>query len=88
MTFVTHSGDVVAATPVQALEKAITQYGTEATVVWWIVPAGAITRSSDEDVESMFGPAHDKTYRMPGEYRTRTLMREATAREAGEAGSE
>lgn len=77
MTYVTHVGEVEAASPAGALAQALAQFGAEDVYVWWIVPAGVIVRNADDDVESMFSPAHDKTYRLPHEYRTRTLMRQA-----------
>lgn len=76
MTFVVHAGEVQAPTPVQALAKAVDRYGDEEVYVWWIVPATAVVANDEEDAEPMFAPAHDKTFRMPTEYRTRTMMRE------------
>lgn len=81
MNFVSHAGEVEAPTPVQALEKAIELFGDETVYVWWIVPADAVIASDDEDAESMFAPAHDKEFRMPSDYRTRTMMREVMERE-------
>lgn len=76
MTFVTHAGEVEAPTPVQALAKALEQFGDDTAYVWWIVPADAVAANDEEDAKPMFAPAHDKTFRMPTEYRTRTMMRE------------
>ncbi|MDX1687033.1 MAG: hypothetical protein R3248_03535 [Candidatus Promineifilaceae bacterium] len=86
MNFVVHAGEVEAATPVQALEKAIERYGDETVYVWWIVPAAAVVASDEEEAESMFSPAHNKDFRMPTAYRTRTMMREVMQR--GEAQQE
>lgn len=80
MTFVTHTGEVEGATPVQALEKAMEVYGDETVYVWWLVPADAVNASDDAEAESMFAPAQDKDFRMPTEYRTRTMMREVKQR--------
>ena len=80
MNFVAHAGEVEAATPVQALEKAIERYGDETVYVWWIVPADAVVANDEEEADSMFTPAHDKKYRMPTDYRTRTMMREVKRR--------
>jgi len=77
MGYVTHSGEVRAANRDQALLRAWEQFGEGPVFVWWIVPAGAITSSEEADVASMFQPAQDKSYRLPGVYHTRTLMREA-----------
>lgn len=76
MNFVTHAGEVEAPTSVQALAKAVEQFGDNTAYVWWIVPAAAVVANDEEDAEPMFAPAHDKTFRMPTEYRTRTMMRE------------
>lgn len=75
MNFVVHAGEVEAATPVEALAKAVDQFGDDA-YVWWIVPADAVVANDDEDAGPMFAPAHDKAFRMPTEYRTRTMMRQ------------
>jgi ring-1,2-phenylacetyl-CoA epoxidase subunit PaaB len=76
MTFVSHCGDVMAATAWAALEKALASDLAPGAYVWWIVPASAVTSSRPEDQPSFFDPAHDKVYRLPGAYRTRTLMDE------------
>lgn len=76
MTFVRYRGDITAATPRQALQQALGKSGPEGAYVWWIVPSAAVTRSRAEDASMLFDPAHDKTFRLPGAYRTRTLMEE------------
>jgi ring-1,2-phenylacetyl-CoA epoxidase subunit PaaB len=76
MNFVAACGEVEASSPLDALSRAITQYGNEGVYVWWIVPAAAVTSSKPEEVESLFAPAHDKEFRLPGSYHTRTLMDE------------
>ena len=83
MHYVTMCSEVEATTPVEALAKGLDRHDEGDSFVWWIVPADAIVRSDDDDIESMFAPAQDKDYRMPHQYRTRTLMREAI-REAGD----
>jgi ring-1,2-phenylacetyl-CoA epoxidase subunit PaaB len=76
MSYVTHVGDVVARTAVEALKLAQEQFAAANVFVWWVVPAAAILVSNEADVESMFQPARDKTYRQPQEYRTVTQMQE------------
>lgn len=77
MTFVTQSGEVQARSASEALRLALQRFSDDKrTFVWWIVPADAVVTSQDEDVPSMFDPAHDKRYRMPAEYHTQTMMRE------------
>lgn len=80
MTYVVHTGQVVANSPEHALKKAIDQDNTgKQTFVWWICPASAITRSNDDDVESMFAPALSKPYKHPAHYKTFTAIRQAKA---------
>lgn len=79
MTYVVHKGEVTAHTPAQALHQALGTIADEDAFVWWVAPATAVTGSSDDDIESMFAPAHDKTYRSAREYRTVTQMRRLKA---------
>lgn len=77
MSYVDHTGEVRAASPSQALRAALEKYGAgETTYVWWVCPEQAITRSSADEIESMFAPAHEKTYRSPREYRVMSEMLE------------
>jgi ring-1,2-phenylacetyl-CoA epoxidase subunit PaaB len=76
MTYVTHVGEVMAASPLQALAHAAAQFGDGDVYVWWVCPAKDIVRTSEEDVESLFMPAHSKHYRQPQAYRTFTEMKE------------
>jgi ring-1,2-phenylacetyl-CoA epoxidase subunit PaaB len=76
MVFVVHIGQVEAASAVQAMNMALEKYAGSDVFVWWVCPARAVTRSEDDNIESMFAPAQDKTYRMPNEYRTITQMME------------
>jgi ring-1,2-phenylacetyl-CoA epoxidase subunit PaaB len=76
MTYVTYHGEVEATTAPDALAKALQREGIGGVHVWWIVPAAAVTSSRPEDAGSLFAPAHDKAFRLPGSYRTRTLMDE------------
>ena len=78
MSFVEHSGEVFASDPHQALREAVERYGDPATTyVWWVCPERVIVRSRDDDVESMFLPALEKSYRSPREYRVMSEMLEA-----------
>ncbi len=75
MSFVVYAGEVMAAGPEQALQRALSRYGaTVTTFVWWICPERAITRSRENDVASMFSPAESKSYRRPQEYRTISMI--------------
>lgn len=68
MTFVEHVGDVEATTPLQALRQAVTLFTDEVAFVWWIVPANVTHHSDDNDADSFFAPAIDKTYRHQSAY--------------------
>jgi ring-1,2-phenylacetyl-CoA epoxidase subunit PaaB len=78
MTFVGHCGEVEAASPEQALRRAVAQYGDSQSYVWWVCPERAITRSDPADAEAFFSPAEDKSYRLPHEYRVLTAMQQVT----------
>lgn len=79
MTYVRHVGQVEATSPVQALQRALGRYGHSESYVWWVCPEAAIVKSNMDDVQSMFAPSLDKTYRMPQEYRVMREMLEATS---------
>jgi ring-1,2-phenylacetyl-CoA epoxidase subunit PaaB len=75
MSFVVHTGEVMAAGPEQALQRARSRIGGDDTsYVWWVCPEKSITRSRETDVASMFAPAETKTYRRPQEYHTVTMI--------------
>lgn len=76
MTYVVHVGDVTARTAVEALKRALNQFSDQNAFVWWVAPAAAIYSSDVADIESMFQPAHRKTYRHPQAYRTVSQMQE------------
>ncbi len=85
MTYVVHCGEVVASSAGDALRQAVKRYSGDGPVyVWWLLPADVIVASGDDEVGSMFQPAHDKSYRMPTAYRTQTMMRELEARDDAE----
>lgn len=76
MTYVTHVGEVEARTPAEALLRAVETFGEDKAFVWWVCPVRVVVRSQDDEVESMFSPAHHKTYRQPKEYHVLTQMHE------------
>lgn len=77
MTFVMHTGEVMAQNAEHALQKAIEAFHDPAkpTFVWWVCPESAITRSEPEDIESLFSPALEKHYKHPYDYKTFSKMR-------------
>lgn len=71
MVAVTYAGQVIATSPADAMRQAVQQNNPADTVMWWIVADGALTRSDDDDIASMFAPALEKTYRDQSSYRGR-----------------
>jgi len=70
-----HAGRVEAASPGQALRKAVDTFGGEDALVWWAAPESLIARTEVGEVGSLFEPAKDKPYRDQAFYHTTTLMR-------------
>jgi ring-1,2-phenylacetyl-CoA epoxidase subunit PaaB len=70
MTFVQHVGEVNGRSPRHALHKAMEsgQFDNDKVWVWWVVADEAISRSQAEDIDSLFAPAKDKTYRQQSHY--------------------
>jgi ring-1,2-phenylacetyl-CoA epoxidase subunit PaaB len=70
MTYVQHTGTLEAATAKEALNKAIQsgEYDADSVWVWWVVPEAQIIRSEDDDIDSLFAPAQDKSYRQQSHY--------------------
>jgi ring-1,2-phenylacetyl-CoA epoxidase subunit PaaB len=77
-TYVTHVGTVAARSPTEALRLAQKRFDTDSVSVWWVIPDLAILRTAPGDAASLFGPAHDKTYRQPNAYHVHTEMRAAS----------
>ncbi len=70
MTFVQHVGQIEAANAKAALRQAIAsgQFGSNAVWVWWVVADEQIIRSDVDDIDTLFAPALDKTYRQQSHY--------------------
>jgi ring-1,2-phenylacetyl-CoA epoxidase subunit PaaB len=70
MTYVQHAGQIEAATSKAALQTAIAsgQFDSNPVWVWWVVPEDAIIRSGEDDIDTLFAPALDKTYRQQSHY--------------------
>jgi ring-1,2-phenylacetyl-CoA epoxidase subunit PaaB len=77
MIYSIHVGEVEARSPEEALQLAIQLFTERKVYAWWVCPSRAITRSTADDVDSLFAPALTKTYRQPNEYHTVTAMRKA-----------
>ena len=65
-----HSGSVHAADAEQALQFARDVYARRNEAInLWVVPSGAITASTPDDMGPFFDPANDKAYRHPQFYK-------------------
>lgn len=80
-TFVVHVGEVQAGSAEAALERALAAFERSDVFVWWVVPERAVTQSEASDVESMFEPARDKTYRNHLSYPVEPIMRKLKSAE-------
>jgi len=88
MTYVVHTGEVMAQNAEHALQKAIGAFDDPArpTFVWWVCPESAITRSKPEEIESLFSPALEKHYKHPYDYKTFSKMRKVRKAKSEKAG--
>lgn len=70
MTYVQHVGTLEAASAREALRKALgcENFEPDTVWVWWVVPDDQIIRSDEDDIDSLFAPAQDKTYRQQSRY--------------------
>ncbi|MEZ4606069.1 MAG: phenylacetic acid degradation protein [Deinococcales bacterium] len=66
MTFVDYALSLEANSPEEALQKA--QQELKDALVWWVVAKSDIYSSDEEDTESWFAPAKDKTYKQQSAY--------------------
>ena len=84
MTYVKHVGQVESVTPELALRDAIEsgQFNQDNVWVWWIVDDEHIIRSQMDDIDSLFAPATDKTYRQQNRYGFVSPRRQKRGRQA------
>lgn len=68
-------GSVEAVSPPHALALAVSEYGNQGGIVWWVVPDTSIARTAVDEIDSLFQPAASKHYRSQSFYHTVTLMR-------------
>ena len=60
-----------------ALARAIREFSAgNSNLAWWVIPAGQIYHSQEEDYSSMYAPAFDKVFRMATDFHTHTAMRQ------------
>jgi len=70
MTHVEYAGEVEANSAVAAMKLALSQFTEGDPFVWWVCPARLVHKADESDADTLFGPAQDKAFRMPNEYRT------------------
>lgn len=75
-TFVTHVGEVRAASAEAAMAQASKSLPGENVFVWWVVPRAAVVASAEADRASMFAPAQLKRYRNHLAYPVEPILRE------------
>lgn len=81
----THVGEVEAASPTHALKLALDKFTRRRPLVWWIVPARAVTRSEPDEIETMFQAAYSKIpYRDQGAYHTVSQLHEIKKTKEGD----
>jgi len=69
-------GSLEADSPAQAMEMAIEKYsGKVSPLVWWVFPAGLVIKSEPTEIDSLYAPAKDKTFRVSTDFHTFTAMR-------------
>lgn len=69
-------GEVEAATDLQAMKKANRTFTDERVWMWWVFPKAAVLSSKIEDVESMFKPVEEHTFKNHANYPVITMMRQ------------
>lgn len=69
-------GSVEAGSPNQALELALEKYSHEPPAfAWWVFPERLVIRSQPDDIDSLFAPSLDKSFRMSTDFHTVSAMR-------------
>lgn len=84
MAFMDYVGAVAATSAPAALMGAQRQYPDPPGLAWWVLPAGSLTQSDDDDatIESWFAPAAEKTYKQQSAYGV--VGQHASVRKRGE----
>jgi ring-1,2-phenylacetyl-CoA epoxidase subunit PaaB len=75
-TYVVHVGEVEANSAEAALARALETFERKGVFVWWVVPQRAVRGSEPRDIDSMFEPAQDKSYRNHLSYPVEPIMRQ------------
>jgi ring-1,2-phenylacetyl-CoA epoxidase subunit PaaB len=78
-----HIGSVQATSPADALAAAVSEYGKQDGIVWWVVLDTLVARTEPDEIDSLFQPATGKDYRGQSNYHTVTLMRRLREQKGG-----
>jgi ring-1,2-phenylacetyl-CoA epoxidase subunit PaaB len=69
-------GTVEAISPAQAMQQAVAAFsGEKAPFAWWVFPVRYVTPNDPQDADSLYAPAHEKSFRMSTDFHTYTAMR-------------
>jgi len=71
-----HAGDISALSPEHALSAAFQSVAKRSALAWWVFSVSIITRSTPEDIEILFQPALNKTFRDQSFYHTVAAMQQ------------
>jgi 1,2-phenylacetyl-CoA epoxidase PaaB subunit len=71
-----HCGEVQAASPAEALRRAVSEMQVSPALVYWVCPQRSVLASNPQEQASFFAPAQDKPYRDQAYYHTDSLLRE------------
>lgn len=69
-------GQVEATSDMAAMKKAVNQFSDEKSLFWWVFPEAAVSRSTSDDIESMFAPAEEKPYRHQIQFSNSMFLRQ------------
>ncbi|HZD58410.1 MAG TPA: hypothetical protein VE136_16880 [Anaerolineales bacterium] len=82
----TYIGEVEAAGPVQAMNRAVDKFlNDQPAFAWWVFPKRSIVQNERDSIESMFAPAKQKSFRMSMDFHTLTEMRRIMAQAKDES---
>jgi ring-1,2-phenylacetyl-CoA epoxidase subunit PaaB len=73
----TYHSTVISGSPEEALVRTLdAQEERKTAFAWWVIPVEQVHETAVEDIESMFAPARNKTFRLSTDFHTHSFMRE------------
>lgn len=73
-------GEVQASSPQNAVKAALSKYGDQHPLWWWVFSKAVVLKSEPQDASPMYAPARTKTFKDQAEYPVVTMMREIRAK--------